>query len=353
LRLFTVADPGRHLALMVPGLCGPDTGTPATEFLPGRALALDRLLSRSRGCTVPAFGLDSSLCMCFGLDITQPSLPLAALTYLADTGRAPPGYILRADPVHLRADQSCLRLFDSRTFPVSREEADALAAAVGQFYSHLDWQLKAVHPQRWYLILPAAPAITTRPVMQVAGRDIDTSLPQGRDAAGWHAIMNEVQMLLHNHPVNSAREQRGEPLINSLWFWGGGELPTIAATAVARVATDHPLATGLAQQAGIARVDVPADAAALLEFAAPGLSLLVTDELERPALYGEMDRWQQRLLQLEQNWFVPLLASLRQGALASLVIYPCNGRRFHITRRQLRCFWKRDRPFDSVCRHDA
>jgi hypothetical protein len=189
--------------------------------------------------------------------------------------------------------------------------------------------------------------------MQVAGRDIDPSLPQGRDAAGWHAIMNEVQMLLHNHPVNIAREQRGEPAINSLWFWGGGVLPTIACTEVTRVATDYPLAMGLAQQADIARMDVPADTAGLFAFATPGLSLLVIENLERPSLYGEVERWQRRLLQLEQAWFVPLLESLRQGELASLAIYPCNGRRYHITRRQLRSFWKRDRPVEILCRHDA
>jgi hypothetical protein len=348
-----VGDPDRHLALVIPGLCGPDTGSPVADYLSARPFALDRLLSRSRYQQFPATGLDSTLCLCFGLDDTQQALPLAPLTYLRDTGEAAPDYILRADPVHLRADQSSLRLFDSHTFPISQEEADALATAISQFYSHLGWQLQAVHPQRWYLSLPDAPAITTRPVMQVAGRDIDPCLPQGHDAAGWHAIMNEVQMLLHNHPVNVTREQRGEPAINSLWFWGGGELPTIASTEVMRMATDYPLAMGLAQQAGIARMDVPADTAGLFDYVASGLSLLVTDELERPALYGEVDRWQQRLLQLEQQWFAPLLESLRQGDLASLALYPCNGGRYHITRRQLHSFWRRDRPFEIVCRHDA
>jgi hypothetical protein len=347
-----VADSGRHLALIIPGLCGPDTDTPVSDFLPTRPAALDRLLSRSSVHQFPATDLDSTLCRCFGLDATQQALPLAPLTYLSDAGQAARGYILRADPVHLRADQSCLRLFDSHTFPVTQEEADALAVAVTQFYSHLGWQLEAVRPQRWYLSLPAVPAISTRSVMQVAGQDIDPCLPQGRDAADWHAILNEVQMLLHNHPVNAAREQRGVAAINSLWFWGGGVLPTSVDTDVMRLATDYPLAMGLAQQAGIARVDVPADTAGLLDFAAPGLSLLVADELERPALYGEVDRWLERLLQLEQDCFVPLLEALRQGELASLAIYPCNGKRFHITRRQLRNFWKRDRPFELLCQHD-
>ena len=347
-----MADSGRHLALIIPGLCGPDSDHPVSDYLQTRPLALDRLLSRSQMQSFPGTDLDTTLCHCFGLDAAQQALPLAPLTYLSDTGQAGRGYILRADPVHLRADQSCLHLFDSHTFPVTQDEADALAAAVTKFYAHLGWQLQAVCPQRWYLTLSSVPAITTWPVMQVAGQDIDPCLPQGRDAADWHAILNEVQMLLHNHPVNIAREQRGEPVINSLWFWGGGELPTTVQTEFMRVASNHPLAMGLAQQAGIPRVDLPAESAELIDFAAPGSSLLVTDELERPVRYGEVERWLERLLQLEQDWFVPLLEALRQGKLTSLAIYPCNGRRFHITRRQLRAFWQPLRPFETVCQHD-
>jgi len=309
-------------------------------------------LSRSRVQPFPGTDLDTTLCHCFGLDAAQQALPVAPLTYLSDTGQADSGYILRADPVHLRADQSCLHLFDSHTFPVTQEEADALAAAVTQFYVHLGWQLRAVCPQRWYLSLSTAPAITTRPVMQVAGQDIEPCLPQGHDAADWHAMLNEVQMLLHNHPVNVAREQRGEPAINSLWFWGGGELPMVVQTEFMRVATDDPLAMGLAQQAGITRVDLPSESAGLIDFAAPGSSLLVTDAFERPCLYGEVERWLERLQQFDQDWFTPLLEALRRGELTSLAIYPCNGKRFHITRRQLRAFWRAERPFETVCQHD-
>jgi hypothetical protein len=152
--------------------------------------------------------------------------------------------------------------------------------------------------------------------------------------------------------VNAAREQRGEPAINSLWFWGGGTYTTAVHTEAARLATDHPLAMGLAQLAGITRMDLPADSVELLDFARPGLSLLVTDELESAALYGEVDRWLERLWQLEQHWFVPLYDALQQGRLASLSIYPCNGQRFHVTRQQLRRFWKRDRLFERVFRHE-
>jgi hypothetical protein len=43
--------------------------------------------------------------------------------------------------------------------------------------------------------------------------------------------MNEIQMLLHEHPVNEARASRREPTINSLWLWGfGSSCQTTSAT---------------------------------------------------------------------------------------------------------------------------
>jgi len=78
------------------------------------------------------------------------------------------------------------------------------------------------HPDRWYLRLDSLPDISTLPLSQVAGRNVHGLLPGGKDAARWHQLFNEIQMLLFAHPLNEARETRGALPINSLWFWGGG-----------------------------------------------------------------------------------------------------------------------------------
>ena len=342
---------GRQIALVIPGLCGPDSDLPVTDYLVPRPLALDRLLSRSKVQQAGGLDLDSTLCHWFGLEGGQHGpLPLASLTYLSDTGRQNPGYLLRADPVHLRADQSSLRLFDSRGFAVTQEEADELVAAFNAFYADRGWRLTAPRPQRWYLSLPADPGITTTAIGSVAGQVIDPCLPQGAAAAEWHVLLNEVQMLFHAHPVNSAREQRGEPAINSLWFWGGGMLPAAVQTRAERVITDHPLGMGLAQQAGISRVDVPVDVDELLAQTDDGVSLLVNDRLDGPTRYGDIGSWVDALQQLEQHWFTPLLAAISDGELAALEIYPCNGYRYMTNKRQQRSFWKRSRPFEDRCK---
>jgi len=35
----------------------------------------------------------------------------------------------------------------------------------------------------------------------------------------FRAQLNELQMQLHDHPLNQAREARGELPVNSLWLW--------------------------------------------------------------------------------------------------------------------------------------
>lgn len=39
-------------------------------------------------------------------------------------------------------------------------------------------------------------------------------------------LQNEVQMLLHEHPINEARLQQGQKPVNSFWLSGAGALPT-------------------------------------------------------------------------------------------------------------------------------
>ncbi|MGD8873727.1 MAG: phosphoglycerate mutase [Gammaproteobacteria bacterium] len=346
-----MSAPDRHLVLVVPGLCGPESDPPVSDYLrDSRPAALDRLLSRSRIAVDSGNDLDATLGQLFGLaGEAVRELPAAALTWLADTGQPPAAWLMRADPVHLRADQSCLRLFDSHSFTITREEADALVTAFNTYFLDTGWELTAPQPQRWYLSLPQPPSLQTWPPGRVAGQDIDPCLPRGPDAARWHALLNEIQMLFHTHPVNAAREQRGAPPINSIWPWGGGRLPGVLTPRATRLLADHPLATGLARHAQLAFAGLPVTVGEVLAGPGDGCTLLVDDRLEWPMHYGDIDAWLDALQTLEANWFAPLLAALRDGTLATLEIYPCRGRVFHVSRAGLRRFWKPLRAYEESC----
>ncbi|MFZ1417282.1 MAG: hypothetical protein WAS93_02930 [Burkholderiaceae bacterium] len=47
---------------------------------------------------------------------------------------------------------------------------------------------------------------------------LEAFLPNGSDLKRWQKLLTELQMLLHAHPVNATRAQRGARPINSLWL---------------------------------------------------------------------------------------------------------------------------------------
>jgi hypothetical protein len=347
-----VSDKACRLVLVVPGLCGPELTVPSADYLAAATPALDRLLSRAQRTAAPAT-LEAVLASFFTpFSATQDPLPVASLSWLADTGESCTDYLLRVDPVHVRADQSRLRLFDASTFSLDPDEARALVETFNYFYGERGWQLQAPHPQRWYLSLPQAPAMTTVAPGDIGGEDIDGFLPAGADGSAWHALMNEVQMLFHDHPVNAARVQRGALPVNSIWPWGGGVLPGTAETSVTRVLTDDPLLIGLAQLAGVSRRDLPGAAGELPALLRNGLNLVVLDHLEMAARYGDVEAWSEGIGKLEQTWVAPVLGLLEGRELQSLELYPVNGLRYMLERGRLKHFWKRTRPFTALCSND-
>jgi len=189
----------------------------ATQDL--RLPALQTLLARGTRQSSPAEGMEAVLCEALGI-ARQQDWPVAPISLEADGGVAGEAYWLRADPVHLRVMRDRIVLADSDTLELTQPEADALTAAIDQHFG-AGLSPIACHPKRWYLRLDAAPRLTTHARSVAVGCDIDPLLPHGDDAMQFRAWLNEVQMLLHDHPVNLAREARGALPINALWLWGG------------------------------------------------------------------------------------------------------------------------------------
>ena len=90
------------------------------------------------------------------------------------------------------------------------------------------------------------------------------------DARPWRRWLTEMQMLLHEHPVNAAREARGRAPVTGVWFSGGGRARADAAacgTAIVRAARCAPATSRAAWRARIGRrvaAPAPRDFAAML-----------------------------------------------------------------------------------------
>jgi hypothetical protein len=313
----------------------------ATQDL--RLPALQALLARGTRQPCPAEGVEAAACEALGI-ARQQDWPLAPITLTADGGVGGEAYWLRADPVHLQVMRDRIVLADSSSFELTQPEADALAAAIGQHFG-ADLNPTPLRPKRWYLRLDHAPRLTTTPPSVAAGRDIDPLLPQGEDALQFRARLNEVQMLLHDHPVNLEREKRGELPVNALWLWGGGSQPTCPATPVpvyARNAEVHALGAFCKLRV----LPLPARLETrLLETG--GVMLL--DHLTQAGQYGDTYGWRLALRELEQDWFAPLRGALRKtGPHGLRLIDPLNGKALHLHASDAWKFWRRPRDLVSM-----
>jgi hypothetical protein len=289
--------------------------------------ALHRLLSRARRTAVACASPEAWLCALFGVR-PGPDLPVAALSLLGDGGETGPHAWLRADPVHLQADQGALLLRQARDLDLHQDEASALAGALNRHFEPDGLRLLPLRTDRWYLRIAATPDVVTRPPRAAQGRSIDPLLPAGPDAMTLHRWFNEAQMVLHGAPVNEAREARGAPPINSVWLWGAGTLPRVDPPDVVAAWGDDPLLHGLCRQAAIPVAPV-SDATDWLARAGHGSHLIVAD--------AEADA-------LERDWFAPLLGALRSRALDQVaLVFPQGPRasRFDLRASDLWKFWRR------------
>jgi hypothetical protein len=303
-----------------------------------RAPALETLLGRGSRQPCAAGGVEAALCEALGI-ARQQDWPLAPVTLLADGGAPGDAYWLRADPVHLRVMRDRIVLADSASLELSRQEADALAASIaGHFGAALS--PLPLYPQRWYLRFPTAPRLVTTPLSVAVSRDIEPLLPQGRDALRFRALSNELQMLLHTHPVNQAREARGQLAVNSLWLWGGGHLPAC------RAFPSPIYACNAEAQALAALCAAPANAlparldAQLLK--TDGVVLL--DALTRSGQAADAYGWREALGGLERDWFVPLRDMLRRiGPRGLQLVDPVSGTALRLRAGDAWRFWRQPR----------
>ena len=146
--------------------------------------------------------------------------------------------------------------------------------------------------------------------------------------------------------MNTAREARGDPVVNGVWLWGAGRLPASARGAWQSVSAGDPVACGLARLAGLRHRAPGPGAVHWLERASEdGRHLVVLDGLRAAQALGDTEALAQRLRALEDGWFAPLLEALRAGRIGMLTTHvPDAAASFETARGDLRRFWRRPRP---------
>lgn len=223
--------------------------------------ALEQLLSKARVTIVP-IPLEALIAQDFGLQ-ANPDYPLAALAACADGLVVGEGYWLRADPVHLILQRDSFSLGEPVPLVVLPEQAEAVLTSLNRHFAEDGIEFLRGVSGAWYVKVAHAPQIKTTLPHAVLGRNVHGFMPQGTEAAKWRSLVNELQMLLFEHPVNLVREQQGALAINSIWLSGGGDRASLVKYSALKprstdlVLADTPLYQGLAQHVGINCEKVP------------------------------------------------------------------------------------------------
>ncbi|WP_157267625.1 hypothetical protein [Azohydromonas aeria] len=200
----------------------------------------------------------------------------------------------RLTPVHLLLGSDHIGLADPQALALDAGESRRFFDAVEELFTSEGFTLHFHEPLSWLVSHPLLEQLPTVAADRAIGHALQRDLPEQPRLL--RRLLNEVQMLLFNHPLNESREARGELPVNGLWLSGCGALQPVRADAEAP------------------RVD---------------------ERLRTPALAEDWDAWLQAWSALDAE----VIAPLAQGGEGRLVL--CGERSALALEPQARRWWQR------------
>jgi hypothetical protein len=284
---------------------------------------------------------------------------------LADGGTPGDATWACIQPVHVRIAHDHLVLIDPASLELADADAATLYTVARPLIEELGVHVEAPTPQRWYLSSEQFGTLAGASPLRASGRNIEIWLPHeahsGQRSRAWMKVQNEVQMAWFEHPVNEAREARGLPAVNSIWFHAQGKMRPVKSP-FARVRSDASATRGLAFAAGVDVGNAPGGFATYASHDGAnalltprdgkdiGATLIELDPFSAAYIQQDWGRWNAAFAKLEHDWIAPALAALQSGELAELGLTLCGDTgsvTLTATRGDLRKFWRR-REFASL-----
>ena len=152
------------------------------------------------------------------------AVPFASIAAAALPGVPSDQPLWLASPVHWVAGLDTLRLHPAGLLTLSNEEQQLLSIDFESVFSGSGWKL--ISTGRRELLLAGGPAglerLATHDPAQWLGTDPAAGLPKGAGSEALRRVGTEIEMWLHDHPVNRARLARRQLNANGFWLWGGG-----------------------------------------------------------------------------------------------------------------------------------
>lgn len=194
------------------------------------------------------------------------------------------------------------QLVSSDWLNIAPSEADALFEAAQPLWAESAISVLPLTTGRWRVWLPADAQLNSITPAAVSSLAVADWWPQHPSMKSWRKLLNEVQMLWHNHPTNNARLERGLHPINSLWIYGGA--PGWKSTRPASQAVYYEgLAEAFSKGDWLAWIEQLPALSNYLESAPADASITLVGERRYVDLNALKRRWWQYLLPAgKQNW---------------------------------------------------
>ncbi len=326
------------ISILLPGLSNAVKAIDKRQKFP----ALTRVIARSRNTNYLTAWFETCAFKLFGLPVAKEQpLAVAPVSYFGMVECKPRGWCMSIDPVSLDPRRSQLFLIAGEPLSVTVDEAEALISCINEACVPREWRAETLASDYWYLTVDEDPDIVTTPLSAVFGEDIDALLPRGSGAAVWQAWMNEVQMVLHQSPVNQIRDAQGRYPINSVWPWGAGRLPDVPKQKWATVWSNEPVTRGLAKLSAATLQSVPTGAPQVINASAAGPGLVVLGDGWSRLRRSSPDTALTDLATLENDWWPPLWQALKCGDLSTLSIIDPDSGVFEVHSRDAKRWWAR------------
>ena len=338
----------KHLSLLVPGILGPlpELASYNEELL--QCPALRCWLSRGYVQSTGAHNYYQQLAQLFNCNA---DFSIASVSAVYDGADCSSGHWYRADPVHFKTDIDHAILLDQHQLNIRPDESASLIAHFNRHFVEDGLQLYSRHADRWYLVSENEIDVNTTRIDEAVGRDIKHFLPGGEHALSWRRLLNEAQMLFHNHDVNEQRADNHELVINSLWLWGEGEeLTSKGNTGFDWLMSNEAVSSGLAMLTNQRTIPFSQN---LDQLPDEDHGLVVIDDLIGPCSYGDVDAWIESLETVYEQWLEPLNTMLKKRKLGTISLYTGEGRMFQVTANHLMKFWRRTRPLNPFVNTNA
>jgi len=210
-----------NVDLIVPGLFDLPVNALDPSFLKLELPALNQILRFGQPCRNQAFDLESMLIESMGWSELR-TLPLAQAYARQEMQNSDKILLFRA--IHLKADMYNAIVVPFEKNQTNDDDISRIINSLGDLFK-VDCDIHEVQDGLWLMHLKQCiPAQHYPHFLSVVGRKADPFIEQSKEALPWYKLMNEMQMFMHQHEINRNRLELGLLPINSLWFWGAGNL---------------------------------------------------------------------------------------------------------------------------------